>query len=161
MMRGMETVFFQGCFPFPRSNFLSLEPSMLVLTYLHFNGQCEAALKFYQQHLGAEILYLGRYKDSPMESQTEPEMHDKVMHSTFQIGSVRLMASDASSSEQAQMHGFSLSLTPETAVQAESAFNALSENGKVTMPLQKTFFAERFGMLVDQFGIPWMIHFEK
>lgn len=134
---------------------------MVIQTYLHFNGQCEAALKFYQQHLGAEILYMGHYEGSPMEGETAPEMRNKVMHATFQIGKSQLMASDSSSDPQAQMQGFSLSLTPNSADEADKLFKVLSENGKVTMPLQKTFFAERFGMLVDQFGIPWMVHFEK
>jgi PhnB protein len=134
---------------------------MLVQTYLHFSGQCEAALNFYRQHLGAEILYMGHYKDSPMEGETTPDMLGKVMHATFRIGSVDLMASDASSDPQSKMQGFSLSLTPGSVDQAENMFKVLSENGKVTMPLQQTFFAERFGMLVDQFGIPWMIHFSK
>jgi PhnB protein len=104
---------------------------------------------------------MGHYKDSPMEGDTAPDMLGKVMHATFRIGSVDLMASDASSDPQAQMQGFSLSLTPSSVDQAENMFKVLSENGKVTMPLQQTFFAERFGMLVDQFGIPWMIHFSK
>jgi PhnB protein len=88
-------------------------------------------------------------------------MRDKVLHATFKIGSVELMASDNSLDAQSQMQGFSLSLTPNSTDQAENVFKILSENGKVTMPLQQTFFAERFGMLVDQFGIPWMVHFSK
>jgi len=134
---------------------------MVVQTYLHFSGQCEAALKFYQQHLGAEILYLGHYEGSPMENESGPDMRNKVMHATFQIGSIQLMASDSASSLETHMQGFSLSLTPSSADEAEKMFKVLSENGKVTMPLQKTFFAERFGMLTDQFGVPWMVHFEK
>ena len=134
---------------------------MLVQTYLHFQGQCEAAIKFYQRHLGAEILYMGYYKGSPMEDQVPANMRDKVMHATFQIGPAQIMASDNVHEDSKDMSGFSLSLTPSSADQAENLFKALSENGKVTMPLQKTFFAERFGMLTDQFGIPWMVHFEK
>lgn len=135
---------------------------MLVQTYLHFHGQCEAALKYYQQHLGAEILFLMHYKGSPMAGETPAELQDKVLHSTIKIGSTHIMASDTMHGHtSAEPQGFSLSLTPKTAEEAENLFNVLSENGKVTMALQKTFFAERFGSLIDQFGIPWMIHFEK
>ena len=135
---------------------------MQVQMYLHFNGQCEAALKYYQQHLGAEILFLMHFKGSPAASETPAAWQDKVMHATFSIGDVQIMASDGMPGHATQKsHGFSLSLTPNSIAQAENLFGVLSEKGQVTMPLQKTFFAERFGSLIDQFGIPWMIHFEK
>jgi PhnB protein len=139
----------------------SEERLMQVETYLHFNGQCEAALKYYQRHLGAEILFLMHFKGSPAASETPVEWQDKVIHSTIRIGDVQLMASDGMYGHtQKNAQGFSLSLTPKSNEQAENLFAALSENGTVTMPLQKTFFAERFGSLIDQFGIPWMIHLE-
>jgi PhnB protein len=135
---------------------------MQVQMYLHFTGQCETALKFYQQHLGAEILFLMHFKGSPAASETPANWQEKVMHSTFRIGDAQIMASDGMCGDATQkLQGFSLSLTPKSIEQAESLFIVLSQNGEVTMPLQKTFFAERFGSLIDQFGVPWMIHFEK
>jgi PhnB protein len=135
---------------------------MQIQMYLHFTGQCEAALKYYQQHLGAEILFLMHFKGSPAASETPANWQDKVMHATVRVGSAEIMASDGMPGQPAlQSQGFSLSLTPNSLEEAERLFGILSEKGKVTMPLQKTFFAERFGSLIDQFGIPWMIHFEK
>lgn len=135
---------------------------MQIQMYLHFNGQCQAALKYYQQHLDARVLFLMQFKGSPAASETPAEWQEKVIHATFSVGDVQIMASDGMYGHARQdAHGFSLSLTPQSIDQAEKLFAILSEKGKVTMPLQKTFFAERFGSLIDQFGIPWMIHFEK
>jgi PhnB protein len=138
------------------------EPIMQIQMYLHFNGQCEAALKYYQQHLGAEILFMMRFKDSPAASETPTDWQDKIMHATIRIGTSHVMASDNMHGNASQQsHGFSLSLTPDSIEKAESLFGVLSEKGVITMALQKTFFAERFGSLIDQFGVPWMIHCEK
>jgi PhnB protein len=135
---------------------------MQLQMYLHFNGQCEEALKYYQQHLGAEILFMMQFKGSPAASETPAEWQDKIMHATLRVGNVQIMASDGMNGQaQQKSHGFSLSLTPNSLEQAEKVFVVLSEKGKVTMPLQKTYFALRFGSLIDQFGIPWMIHLEK
>lgn len=127
-------------------------------TYLHFNGCCEEALEFYRRTLGAETTFLMRFKDSPEAHQpgaTPPGSENKVMHASFRIGNATLMASDCG---PPAFQGFSLSLTPETEAEADKLFAALSEGGQVKMPLTKTFFSPKFGMLVDRFGVSWMIH---
>jgi PhnB protein len=127
--------------------------------YLFFGGRCEEALNFYCAALGAQVDLLLRFKDSPQPpppGTTPPGWEDKVMHATFRVGSSTLMASDGCESE-AGFGGFSLSLTLASEAEADRCFAALSEGGKVTMPLSKTFWAPRFGMLTDRFGVGWMI----
>jgi PhnB protein len=126
--------------------------------YLSFNDECEAAFKFYEQCLGGKIDSMMTYGDSPMAEQTPPEKLDKIMHASLMVGDTVLMGSDAPPQFFEKPQGFSVSLVFDDAVEAERIFNALAENGTVQMPIQETFWAARFGMVVDRFGTPWMIN---
>ena len=131
----------------------------IVQPYLFFGGRCEEAVAFYRTAIGAEVEMLMRYSDSP-EPQPEGRLpagyENKVMHASFRIGETELMASDGCG-EDDTFGGFSLSLSVATEAEAERAFAALSEGGKVTMPLAKTFWSSRFGMVEDRFGMGWMV----
>ncbi len=129
--------------------------------YLMFNGQCKAALKFYEQCLGAKIEAMMTYGESPMAEETPPESRNNIMHAHFTVNNQDLMGSDCPPEQYEQPKGFSVSLGIDDPVKAEHIFHALAENGTVQMPLQETFWAARFGMVVDQFGIPWMINCEQ
>ena len=129
--------------------------------YLSFDGQCEAAFKFYERCLGGRIVAMMTYAGSPMEEQTPSEWRNKIMHARLIVGDRILMGSDAPSDRYEPMKGFSVTLGIDDPKDAERIFHALSENGTVQMPIQKTFWAARFGMLVDQFGTPWMINCER
>ncbi len=128
--------------------------------YLYFNGNCEVAFKFYEQHLGGKIEAVHTYAGSPMENQLPPEWRDKVMHVRMKVGTTVLMGSDAPEGRYRTPQGFSVSLNLKDAAEADRLFEALSKNGTVSMPIQKTFWATRFAMFTDQFGIPWMINCE-
>jgi PhnB protein len=131
----------------------------LIQPYLFFGGRCQEALEFYRTALGAEIVMLMHYKDSPapMPPGSIPAgFEDKVMHATFRIAGNTLMASDGNDEDQ-NFAGFSLSLAVATPEEAERAFAALADGGQVTMPLGKTFWSPCFGMLNDRFGVGWMI----
>lgn len=127
--------------------------------YLFFQGRCEEAIKFYQQALRAEVQMMLRYKESPEPpppGMIPPNWGDKIMHSTLKIGSNIVMASDGCG-EAGKFEGFSLSISVNTEADAKKIFAALSEGGKVEMPLTKTFWSPCFGMLQDKFGIGWMV----
>ena len=128
--------------------------------YLVFNGQCEAAFKFYEERLGGKILVMLTHGSSPMAEQGPPELRNKIMHARLTVGDAVLMGSDSPPDHFEEMKGFYVALNTETPADAERIFHALAENGTVRMPLQETFWAARFGMLVDQFGAPWMINCE-
>ena len=130
---------------------------MQVTPYLFYNGNCEAAFKYYEKALGASIEMMMRNEDAPESMPTPPERKKKVMHARISIGGMALMASDAPPEHFNKPQGFSVSLTVNDPKDAERKFNALSEGGSVTMPFSKTFFAKGFGTCVDQFGIPWMV----
>lgn len=132
--------------------------------YLFFNGQCETAFKFYEQCLGGKITAMMTYGESPESSMIEqmsPEGRNKIMHVSLTVGDQELMGSDSPSEYFEEPKGFSVSLNIDSVAEAERIFHALAENGTVRMPLEKTFWAERFGMLVDQFGTPWMINCDQ
>lgn len=132
----------------------------IVQPYLFFEGRCEEAIDFYRRAIGAEVLSLFRYKDSPQPpppGQLPPNWENKVMHASFRIGQTTLLASDGCSAEKPKFEGFSLSLTVPNAAEADKAFAALAEGGQVRAPLAKTFFSEKFGMLQDRFGLGWMV----
>ncbi len=131
---------------------------MKITPYLAFNGQCEIAFKFYEQCLGGKIEALLPFKGSPMEEQTPTDWLDKIMHAEIKVGDRVLMGSDGMPGEYAEPKGISVMLGIDDPAEADRVFNALAENGTVQMPIQKTFWAARFGMLIDQFGIPWMIN---
>ena len=129
--------------------------------YLSFKGDCEAAFKFYEKCLGGKIVALVPHTGTPAEQHVPPEWRDKIMHARLTVGDEVLMGSDAPPDRYEQPRGFSVTLQVEKPADAERMFNALAEKGNVTMPIQKTFWAERFGMVVDRFGIPWMINCEQ
>jgi PhnB protein len=129
--------------------------------YLTFNGQCEAAFKFYEKVLVGKIEAMMTYGGSPMAEQTPSDWRNKIMHARMTVGDKMLMASDALPDRYEAMKGIMVTLGIDNPDEAERIFHALSENGTVQMPLQETFWARRFGMLVDQFGTPWMVNCEK
>jgi PhnB protein len=133
---------------------------MLIQPYLFFNGRCEEAIEFYRRTLGAKVQMLMRNKESPEPpppGMLPPGSENKVMHAALSIGETTIMASDGGCTGDTSFQGFSLSITAPDAAAAERLFTALSEGGKVTMPLSKTFFSPRFGMLTDRFGVGWML----
>jgi PhnB protein len=129
--------------------------------YLYFNGACEDAFKFYEKVLGGEIEMMMAHEDSPAENTVPAEWRQKILHASMTIGSKVLMACDVPPGHYQPPQGFSISLNVKDAAEAERVFAALAENGKVTMALAETFWAQRFGMVTDQFGIPWMVNAEK
>ena len=133
---------------------------MQVSPYLSFNGECEAAFTFYARCLGGELGSIFRYAGTSLAHQVPADWQDKVMHGSVTVGDLVLMGGDVAPDRYEAPRGFSLSIQIASATEAERIFNALGEGGSVTMPLEKTFWAERFGMLVDRFGIPWMINCE-
>jgi PhnB protein len=128
--------------------------------YLMFDGRCEAAFKFYEKVLGGKIEAMMTYGSSPMAEQTSPDWRNKIMHARMIVGDKMLMASDAPPDRHEPMKGFSVTISVDDPGEAERVFRALSDKGTVQMPIQQTFWAARFGMLVDQFGTPWMINCE-
>ena len=129
-----------------------------VQPYLFFGGRCDEAIEFYRRVLGAEVTMLMRFKDNPDGEGCggAPVSGDKVMHASIQIGSTTVLASDGCEA-QASFQGFSLSLTFSTIEDAERVYASLSESGQVQQPLTETFFAKRFGMVADKFGVSWMV----
>ena len=130
---------------------------MHVEPYLFFDGRCEEALDLYRRVLGAEVQFLMRFKESPDPKSAPPGLGDKVMHASFRIGDTQLMASDGNAKGKPSFQGVSLSLSVADEAEAERKFNALADGGQVQMPLAKTFFSSRFGMVADRFGVSWMI----
>jgi PhnB protein len=134
---------------------------MKVEPYLFFDGRCEEAVEFYRRRLGAEVTMLMRYKespDAPPPGVVPPGSENKVMHASLRIGDTVVMASDGKCSEQPSFKGFSLSITVPDAAAADRLFTALADGGQVQMPLTKTFWSPRFGMVADRFGVGWMIN---
>ena len=133
---------------------------MVVQAYLFFDGRCEEALGFYQRALGAELEMMIRFKEGPQPSSpgmVPPGSEDKVMHASFRIGDTTVMASDGRCLGKPNFQGFALSITAADEAQADRTFAALADGGQVQMPLGKTFFSPRFGMLTDRFGVSWMV----
>jgi PhnB protein len=130
-------------------------------TYLSFDGNCGAAFKFYEKVLGGKILMMMTYGDMPGCPDMSDDAKKKVAHVRMQLGDKLLMGSDAPHGRFEKPAGFNVNIGVNDPAQADRLFAALSENGTVTMPIQETFWATRFGMLVDQFGTPWMINCEK
>jgi PhnB protein len=131
---------------------------MKLQPYLFFEGRSEEAIEFYRRVLGAEVKMLMRWKDCPVPMpQQQPGRENNVMHAQVQIGDTEVMMSDGECGGQAKFQGFSLTLNVASEAEADRLFAALSEGGQVRMPLGKTFFSQRFGMLADRFGVGWMI----
>jgi PhnB protein len=134
-----------------------------VQPYLFFDGRCEEALEFYKKKLGAKVEMMMRFKESPEPNSAacKPGSEEKIMHTCFRIGDTAIMASDGRCEGQANFKGFALSINAKNAAQAEKLFNALADGGTVQMPMTKTFFSPRFGMVADKFGVGWMVLVEK
>jgi PhnB protein len=129
--------------------------------YLHFSGQCEAAFKLYERCLNGKIVVMMPHAGTPAEQHVPAEWRNKIMHARLAFGDQVLMASDVPPDQYAKPKGFSVAVSVNDAAEAEKIFKALAEGGTVEMPIQETFWAVRFGMLVDKFGIPWMVNCEK
>ena len=129
--------------------------------YLIFNGNCEEALQFYERVLGAKVDCLLRHEATPAEQNIPHEWRKKVMHARFTINGQPVMASDCPPQHYQPPQGFSVTLGIEDPAEADRVFAALAEQGNVRMPIAETFWARRFGMLVDRFGIPWMVNCAK
>ena len=128
--------------------------------YLNFPGTCEEAFKFYETVLGAKIVAMMTFAGSPMEQHMPAELKSKILHATMMVGDRPVHGSDAPPERYQKPQGISISLSMGDPAQAERIFQALEEGGSVTMPLQQTFWAKRFGMVTDKFGIPWMLNCE-
>ena len=134
---------------------------MQINPYLSFDGRCEAAFKFYERALGGKIGAMVAYGETPMKDQMPAEQHGKIAHARLTVGDQVLMGGDPPPQQYQQPKGMTLMLGVDDPAEAERVFKALSEGGTVTMPIAETFWARRFGMLVDQFGIPWMVNCER
>jgi PhnB protein len=133
---------------------------MKVQPYLFFDGRCEEAIEFYKKALGAEVLMLMRFNESPdppPPGMIAPGSEDKIMHSSMRIGETDVMASDGRCTGKPAFEGVSLSISVSSEAEADRLFNALAEGGQVQMPIGKTFFSPRFGMIADRFGVSWMV----
>jgi PhnB protein len=129
--------------------------------YLMFKGQCEEAFTFYAKVLGGKIVAMMTHEGTPAEGNVPAEWRKKIIHARLQVGDMLLMASDAPPTHSESMQGFKVNIGVDDPKEAERIFQALSEGGTVQMPIQETFWAVRFGMLVDRFGTPWMVNCEK
>jgi PhnB protein len=134
---------------------------MKINSYLFFNGNCEAAFRFYEQCLRGKIAMMLTHGAAPSAENVPVEWREKIMHARLEVGDKALMGSDSPPQHFQEIKGFCVELDLDDPTEAERVFNELSTNGKVTMPFAQTFWAYRFGMLVDQFGIPWMVNCEK
>jgi len=133
---------------------------MKLTPYIIFNGQCEEALNFYAKTLNGEIKHLSRFEGSPAEEMSADKQ--KILHATFEAGEVIFMASDSGEDGTISPNGgmVHLTLDVKTAEELDKVFNALSEGGNITMPLQDAFWGARFGMLTDKYGVSWMFNHE-
>jgi PhnB protein len=137
---------------------------MQVQPYLFFDGRCEEALNFYKKALGAKVEMMMRFKENPDSKNNAmcmPGSDEKIMHACFKVGDTAVMGSDGYAKGNPEFKGFSLSLTAKDEAEADKLFNALADGGQVQMPLGKTFFSPKFGMVADKFGVGWMILVER
>ncbi len=134
---------------------------MLINAYLNFDGNCQEAFKFYEQVLGGTIVAMIANRDAPADVPTPPDRQDKIMHARLIVGHHVLMGSDTPPQHRATPQGFSVSIGVNEAAEAERVFAALADGGRITFPLQETFWAVRFGAVTDRFGTPWMVNCEK
>lgn len=130
---------------------------MQIQPYLFFDGRCEEAIDFYREALGAEVQMLMRFKECPQPSSVPPGSDDKVMHAALKIGDATVLASDGRCTGAPSFQGFALALNATDDAHARRMFDALSDGGQVQMPLASTFFATSFGMVIDRFGVTWMV----
>ena len=130
---------------------------MQIQPYLFFDGRCEEAVEFYKKAVGAKVEVLMRFKQAPDQSMISPGSADKVMHGGIKIGESTVLVSDGRNTGKPNFQGFSLTIYAKDEAEADKLFGALGEGGEVRIPMDKTFFARRFGMLADKFGVGWMI----
>jgi PhnB protein len=130
---------------------------MQVQAYLFFDGRADEAIEFYKKAVGAKPKMLMRFKDAPDQSMVAPGSAEKVMHAAVDIGDTTVLMSDGRCTGQTSFKGFSLVVSAPSEAEADKVFGALSDGGQVTMPMANTFFAKRFGMLNDKFGVGWMV----
>jgi PhnB protein len=143
-----------------RKNMATTKRASIVQPYLFFNGCCEEAVAFYRRALGAQVEMMMRFKESPEPpppGTVPPGFENKIMHTSFRVGETTVMASDGCEADKPNFQGFSLSISVPTEAEANRIFAALSEGGQVQMPLAKTFWSPRFGMVQDRFGLGWMV----
>ena len=130
---------------------------MHVQSYLFFDGRCDEALDFYKRAADAKVEMLMRFKENPDQNSCAPGAEEKVMHTQFKIGDTTILASDGRNTGNPKFDGFALAINAKDEVEVDKLFNGLADGGKVTMPLTKTFFSPRFGMLADKFGVNWIL----
>ncbi|PYS43005.1 MAG: VOC family protein [Acidobacteria bacterium] len=133
---------------------------MQLSTHLNFNGQCEAAFKFYEKVLGGKITFRMTWGEMPGAKEYPPETHKLIMHTSLTVDGQVLMGADSPPGRYQEPKGITISVSYKDRDESERIFNALAEDGKITMPFDKTFWSAGFGMCVDQFGIPWMVNTE-
>jgi PhnB protein len=133
------------------------EIDMQVQPYLFFEGRCDEALEFYKKALGAKVDMLMRFKEAPDQSMVTPGSADKVMHAAVHVGDTQILMSDGRCQGSANFNGFSLAVSAASDAEADRMFDALADGGQVRMPMAKTFFSSRFGMVADKFGVGWMV----
>jgi PhnB protein len=139
---------------------MSANVNGLIQPYLFYEGRCEEAIEFYKKALGAEVQFMLRYKESPEAPPpgcVPTGSENKIMHAQVRIGQAVVMMSDSRCTGKPVFEGFALSLTVSSEAEADQYFNALADGGQVRMPLGKTFFSARFGMVADRFGVGWMV----
>ncbi|MEO8205328.1 MAG: glyoxalase/bleomycin resistance/extradiol dioxygenase family protein [Chthoniobacterales bacterium] len=129
--------------------------------YLNFNGQCEAAFQVYARILGGTIIAMSPFAGTPMEGEVPPDWQNKILHARMAWGEMLLMGGDELPEDYEAPKGFNVTLNITDPADADRIFAALADGGTIRMPIQETFWAHRFGMLTDPFGIPWMINCEK
>ncbi len=130
---------------------------MNVQPYLSFEGRAQEAIDFYKGALGAQVEVVMQFKDAPPDMQANMPSKDKVMHAAFKVGDTTIMATDGQCSGKSEFSGVTLTIQANSDAEAEKLFNALAQGGKVNMPMSETFFATRFGMVADKFGVGWMV----
>jgi PhnB protein len=134
---------------------------MNINPYLNFNGQCETAFKFYERVLGGKITFSMTWGEMPGADQFPAELHSKIMHTTLNAGDAIIMGADSPPGQYQKPTGMNVSIHLKDVAEGKRIFDALAENGSVTMPFEQTFWSPGFGMCVDQFGIPWMINCDQ
>lgn len=134
---------------------------MQLNAYLNFDGRCEAAFKFYEKCLGGKIISMSTFGSTPAGEHMPADWGNKIMHAHLTVGDAVLYGSDAPPDRYKRPEGFAVSIQADKPAEADKVFQALAENANVSMPIQETFWAARFGMLTDQFGIPWMVNCDK
>ena len=137
---------------------MTVQQNETVQPYIFFDGKCEEALDFYKGAIGAKVDMMMRFKEAPDQSQMQPNTGEKVMHASFHVGTTQVLASDGHCAGKPSFQGFGLALNAKDDAEAEKLFTAVGKGGQVLQPLTKTFFASKFGMVTDKFGINWMIN---